>query len=515
MTLRQLTDESPHGLSVQRPMRVLLVYPLFPDTYWSFQHALSFVGKRSAFPPLGLLTVSAMLPTSWERRLVDLNVSTLDDRDLEWADMVFISAMLVQKTSLDDVVLRAKTLGKCVVVGGPYVSTAPDAVPQADHVFVGEAEETLPEFLADLAAGRAKPLYKATERPALASTPVADFKLVDRRDYSSMSIQYSRGCPFQCEFCDIIEIYGRVPRTKSNAQVLAELDALLAAGWTGLVFVVDDNFIGNKKNVRRLLPALAEWSHRNGSPFEFVTEASLNLADDDALLGLMRRAGFTRVFLGIETPVEESLKEAQKGQNTQRNLVDSVRKIQGFGIEVMAGFIIGFDSDPDDIFERQSAFIRESAIPLAMVGLLTALPDTQLWRRLNREGRLVADSSGNNTDGSLNFVPRMDVERLVEGYKSLLRVIYSPAEYYRRALDSLARIGVGLQSSRERLHWGDVVAFTRVAVALGIRDGARREFWHYLRRVLSEHRDQLGHAIMLAAMGYHFRKHTETRFGSL
>jgi len=264
------------------------------------------------------------------------------------------------------------------------VSTAPEAVPDADHIFVGEAEETLPEFVADLIVGAARPVYRASERPALSRTPVADFGLVDRRHYSSMSIQYSRGCPFQCEFCDIIEIYGRVPRTKSNEQVLAELDALLAAGWRGLVFIVDDNFIGNKKYVKRLLPALEEWSERNDRPFYFATEASVNLADDDALLEMMRRAGFYRVFLGIETPVEESLKEALKGQNTKRNLVDSVRKIQSYGMEVMAGFIVGFDSDPDDIFERQVDFIRESAIPLAMVGLLTALPDTQLWRRLER-----------------------------------------------------------------------------------------------------------------------------------
>jgi radical SAM superfamily enzyme YgiQ (UPF0313 family) len=511
--MRDDDSNSRRSIDCETPTRVLLAYPEFPDTYWSFRHALSFVGKRSAFPPLGLLTVSAMLPQTWERRLVDLNVGPLQDADLEWADLVLVSAMLVQSASLEEVVARAKAFGKRVAVGGPYVSTGARSVAGADHIFVGEAETTVPEFLADLAAGTTKPIYEAAERPQLSHTPVADFRLAEFRQYSSMSLQYSRGCPFQCEFCDIIEIYGRVPRTKSNEQVLAELDALLAAGWHGLVFIVDDNFIGNKKNVKRLLPEVAEWSERHGNPFYFATEASLNLADDDVLLDLMRRAGFYRVFLGIETPVEESLKEARKGQNTRRDLLDSVRKIQSYGMEVMAGFIVGFDNDPEDIFERQIEFIRESAIPMAMVGLLTALPDTQLWRRLEREGRLVAESSGNNTDGSLNFVPRMDAGRLVEGYKSVLRAIYSPAEYYRRSLDSLSRVARGATAAADRSSTADLLAFLRVALALGVRGGERREFWSYLRHVIAEHRDKFGHAVTLAAMGHHFRKHTDVTCG--
>ncbi|HEX7955788.1 MAG TPA: radical SAM protein, partial [Pyrinomonadaceae bacterium] len=396
-------------------MKVLLVYPEFPDTYWSFRHALKFEGKRSPFPPLGLLTVSAMLPEAWERRLVDMNVRRLKDSDIEWADVVLASAMIVQKESLEAVVARCKAKGRRVVVGGPYVSTSAEQMPDADHIFVGEAEATLPEFIKDLEAGEPKRFYQAAERPALTATPVPDFRLADLERYSAMSVQYSRGCPFSCEFCDIIEIYGRVPRTKTNEQVLAELDALHATGWRGLVFIVDDNFIGNKRNVKRFIPDLIEWSERRGRPFSFITEASVNLAEDDDLLEQMRRANFRRVFLGIETPVEESLKEAQKGQNTRRDLLESVHRIQSYGMEVMAGFIVGFDNDPEDIFDRQINFIRESAIPLAMVGLLTALPDTQLWRRLKREGRLIKESSGNNTEASLNFIPRMDTARLVEG----------------------------------------------------------------------------------------------------
>jgi len=378
-------------------MKALLVYPRFPETYWSFRYALSFEGKRSAFPPLGLMTVSAMLPRGWQRRLVDMNVRQLTVADIEWADVVFASAMLVQKESLERVITACHTRGKKIVVGGPFVSTGAESLPHADHVFIGEAEETLPEFLSDLESGEEiKPVYRKQERPSLSLTPVPDFSLAELQHYSAMSVQYSRGCPFNCEFCDIIEIYGRVPRTKSNEQMLTELDELRRAGWRGMVFIVDDNFIGNKRNVRKLLPALTDWSERNGHPFSFITEASVNLAEDDELLKEMNRAGFRRVFLGIETPVEESLKEAQKTQNTRRSLLESVKKIQSFGMEVMAGFIVGFDNDPEDIFERQINFISESAIPMAMVGLLTALPNTQLWRRLEREGRLLSESTGNN-----------------------------------------------------------------------------------------------------------------------
>ena len=381
-------------------MKVLLVYPEFPDTYWSFRHALSFEGKRSAFPPLGLLTISSMLPNSWDKRLIDMNVETLSVNDIEWADLVFVSAMIVQKDSLDEVIALCKKHGKRVAVGGPFVSTSAEKMPDADHIFIGEAETTLPEFIKDLEKNTTKSIYEADERPSLLETPVPDFGLIDINNYSSMSVQYSRGCPFQCEFCDIIEIYGRVPRTKSSDQILAELDALRSTGWRGMVFIVDDNFIGNKRHVRKLLPELVEWNSKNKYPFSFFTEASVNLAEDDALLGSMQEAGFRRVFLGIETPVEESLKEAQKGQNTRRGLLESVSRIQSYGMEVMAGFIVGFDNDPEDIFERQRSFISNSGIPLAMVGLLTALPDTQLWRRLEREGRLIEESSGNNTDCS-------------------------------------------------------------------------------------------------------------------
>ncbi len=489
-------------------MRVLLVYPEFPDTYWSFRHALAFEGKRAAFPPLGLMTISSMLPPTWERRLVDMNVEQLVDADIEWADMVCLSAMIVQKDSLEDVVQRARALGKRIAVGGPYVSTSSESLPDADHIFVGEAEETVPEFIRDLELGIPAKVYKADQRPSLHGTPVPDFGLINMSKYSAMNVQYSRGCPFNCEFCDIIEIYGRVPRTKTNHQMLAELDALKDAGWRGLVFIVDDNFIGNKKNVRLFMPDLIEWSRANEFPFSFITEASVNLAEDDALLQQMEDAGFRRVFLGIETPVEESLKEAQKGQNTRRSLLDSIHKIQSYGMEVMAGFIVGFDNDPDDIFDRQINFIRESAVPLAMVGLLSALPDTQLWRRLEKEGRLEGYHSGNNTDCTLNFIPKMDPERLIAGFKTVLKNIYSPREYYARALDCLSRFHQNRIEPRQSSLVEDLKAFYRIVMTLGIRDVERKQFWNYFYKLIRFHPRDFAHGLTLAAMGYHFRQIT-------
>jgi len=487
-------------------MKVLLINPEFPDTYWSFRHALPFEGKRCAFPPLGLLTVSALLPASWERRLIDLNIEKLRSSDIEWADMVMATAMLVQEDSLRDVVRRAKARGKRVVIGGPYITTTIHELPDADHIFLGEAETTLPQFIEDLARGEAKRSYQASERPPLSATPLANFELANMKRYSAMSVQYSRGCPFSCEFCDIIEIYGRVPRTKSNQQMLAEFQALYDLNWRGTLFVVDDNFIGNKKNVRRLLPELAKWQKERGYPFSLLTEASLNLADDEALLASMREAGFHRVFIGIETPVEESLHEAQKSQN-RGDLLGSVKKIQSYGMEVMAGFIVGFDNDPLDIFERQIDFIRKSAIPLAMVGLLNALPETQLWKRLEREGRLLGvDATGNNTVCSLNFKTIMDPALLIQGYQRIMRTIYSPREYYERALVSLKRTANEFTEIPHYSALNALASFTRILVKLGVVDRERKEFWRFFTKTLLEHHNRMAESLRLAAMGYHFRK---------
>ena len=490
-------------------MNILLVNPEFPETYWSFRHALPFEGRRSVFPPLALLTVAGLLPKYCETRLVDLNVNKLKASDLEWADMVFVTGMLAQQTSLHSVVKQAKKLGKVVVLGGPYVTSTIKQLPDADHIFQGEAETTLPQFFADLKNGEAKRIYKAPQRPPMTLSPVPDFSLIDSRQYSCMSVQYSRGCPFSCEFCDIIEIYGRVPRTKTNEQILAEFDELRRRNWRGPVFIVDDNFIGNKKNVRTLLPAIIEWQKKNGFPFSLFTEASVNLADDDELLANMREGGFRRVFLGIETPVEESLKEAQKSQN-RGNLLDSVKKIQSYGMEVMAGFIVGFDNDPEDIFQRQIAFIRESAIPLAMVGMLNALPDTQLWKRLEREGRLLGeDATGNNTVSTLNFITKMDEARLISGYQSIMKTIYKPREYYQRALDSLKRTAHETPEPTPYNVLEEMKALVRLVLKLGVIDNERKEFWRYFIQAVRKHHDRMTESLRFAAMGYHFRKLNE------
>ena len=487
-------------------MKVLLINPEFPDTYWSFRHALPFERKRSAFPPLGLLTVSSLLPATWERRLIDLEVCNLQDADIEWADIVFVTAMLIQAESLHRVISRCKRANKRVVVGGPYVTTLKGELVGADHIFRGEVETTLPQFVKDIESGEAKRMYDSPEKPPLTASPIPDFALADLKSYSAMSVQYSRGCPFQCEFCDIIEIYGRVPRTKGTQQLIDELDALFEAGWRGPVFIVDDNFIGNKRNVKQMLPALTEWSKSHNYPFAFMTEASINLSEDERLLAEMTSAGFRRVFVGIETPVEESLKEAQKGQNLRRNLLNSIQMIQAQGLEVMAGFIVGFDHDPEDIFERQINFIRASAIPLAMVNLLSALPDTQLWRRLESEGRLLTEASGNNTDCSLNFISVMNQERLIEGYKRVMLTIYTPGEYYPRALDCLAKVIQRGPSPRGTSLTQDAATLVRILTALGIRDRDRLEFWVYFFRLITKHRSQFARGIRLAAMGYHLRK---------
>jgi len=326
-------------------------------------------------------------------------------------------------------------------------------------------------------------------------------RIAPLRRYSSMSLQYSRGCPFTCEFCDIIEIYGRRPRTKTPDQVCAELDQLHRLGWRGSVFMVDDNFIGNKKNVKLLLPRLVQWMREHKFPFSLYTEASLNLAEDEEMLALMREAHFTRVFLGIETPVVESLKETTKFQNLRKDLLESVKLIQAYGMEVMAGFIVGFDNDPADVFDRQIAFIREAAIPLSMVGLLTALPNTQLWRRLKAEGRLLKSSLGNNTLADLNFIPRMDTQELLDGYRRILQTIYSPREYFQRVSAFLAQLGSG---SRSPLVLSDILALGRSLWRQGLLSDYRREYWKFFAQSLSHHRQHFSKAITLAIMGHHF-----------
>lgn len=483
-------------------MNVLLVYPQFPDTYWSFKHALPIDGKRSAYPPLGLLTVASMLPRHWTKRLVDTNIRPLTDGDLKWADVAMLSGMIVHKKEVIEVLDRCRTRGLRTVVGGPVTSSTEELPRHADTVVYGEAEDLIEMLAEDLERGDPKPSYKAPRLPSLEKTPLPDLSLINTKHYSAMAIQYSRGCPFNCEFCDIIEIYGRVPRTKTPARVLAELDQLYEQNWRGSVFIVDDNFIGNKRKVKELLPALADWNQSRGRPFSFFTEASVNLADDAQLLQMMKDSNFTRVFMGIETPVEASLKEAHKMQNTHKNLIESVHRIQDYGLEVMAGFIVGFDNDPEDIFERQVQFIQESAIPLAMVGLLLALPNTQLFRRLKKEGRIIDEGHGDNMELRLNFIPKMNAQRLVQGYREILRRIYAPDAYYDRVSRFLERYKH--PNHRPRV-FADYTALLRSFIKQGVLDRERTSYWKFVMKSALRYRKTFDVAMTLAVMGHHFQ----------
>lgn len=486
-------------------MRVLLLYPEFPDTFWSFKHALKFIRKRAAFPPLGLLTVAALLPREWELRVVDVNVRALSDRDLAWADVVFLSAMIAQRPSAEALIARCRAAGKRIVAGGPLFTSEHAQFAGVDHFVLREAELSLPPFLRDLAAGTAQPLYTADAFPDVHTTPAPRWELLELRRYASMSVQYSRGCPFDCEFCDVTAKFGHRPRTKTADQIVAELDALYARGWRGQVFFVDDNFIGNKRALRDdLLPRLLAWQRAHGRPFTFYTEASINLADDEPLMRALVEAGFDTVFIGIETPDAASLLECNKRQNQGRDLVADVKRIQRAGLQVQGGFIVGFDSDNASIFARQLEFIQRSGIVTAMVGLLNALPDTKLHARLHREGRLVGRSSGNNVDGTTNFVPRMDVTELRTGYRRLMETIYAPRPYYRRVRTFLSeyrapRFAITLSP---RL-W---LAFVHSAVRLGLLGRERFEYWRLLAWTCVRRPASFQVAVTLAIYGHHFRK---------
>lgn len=487
-------------------MRILHIYPEYPDTFWSYKHALRFVVKRAVFPPLGALTVAALLPPGWEQRLVDMNVARLTDGDLLWADYVMISAMSIQRASTRAVIERCRALGVKTIAGGPDATANPDAFHDVDHLVLNEAEVTLPPFLADLRRGQAGRIYTSPAWADLTKTPPPRWDLLQLRRYASMSVQYSRGCPFDCEFCEVTVLYGRTPRTKEPAQLLAELDGLRAAGWRGQVFFVDDNFIGNKAKVKRdILPALDRWGAAHGYPFTFNTEASVNLADDGALLQAMARARFTSIFVGIETPHADSLDECGKQQNAQRDLLASIRRIQQHGLQVQAGFILGFDHDPVSILDRMVAFIQESGITTAMVGLLNAPRGTRLHQRLAREGRLLREMTGNNTDGSMNFVPKMDPVVLQAGYRSVVETIYAPRHYYARVRRFLASYRP-VRWKGSQLKAGHLWALLRSAVVLGMLEPERPYYWRLVFWTLFRHPRLFPMAITLSIYGFHFRK---------
>ncbi len=486
-------------------MKTLLVYPSIPDTFWSFKHILKFIHKRAAHVPLGLLTVGAMLPEEWDVRLVDMNVEPLTDENIQWADMVFIGAMVVQKESVQEVTARCKSFGKTIVAGGPYFTSAQQEFPDIHHLVLNEGEITLPLFLKDLAEGTLQRVYTSPDKPDIETTPPPRWNLIRMDDYASMSIQYSRGCPFDCEFCDIVNLNGRRPRVKSNSQMMNEFNIIYDSGWRGRLFVVDDNFIGNRVKVKSLLRELIVWQEARNFPFTLYTEASVNLAQDEELMNLMSDAGFDSVFLGLETPAEESLAECGKHQNCSVDLLAAIRTIHQHGMEVMGGFIIGFDSDPPNIFERQIKFIQSGGVVKAMIGLLNAIPGTRLYKRLKEEGRLVQDCTGDNCDGSLNFIPKMDMQTLKDGYQAVLDNLYSPKEYYIRVLEFLSQYK---PSRRKKLNRLEVMAFLRSILYLGILDKGMNKiyYWKLLIRAFLFHRSSFGEAVSSAIFGYHFRK---------
>jgi radical SAM superfamily enzyme YgiQ (UPF0313 family) len=486
-------------------MNILLLYPEFPDTFWSFKHALKFIRKRASLPPLGLLTVAAMLPVGWTKRLVDVNVRTLRDKDLAWADLVFISAMIAQQDSAKQLIARCHAAGRTIVAGGPLFTVGQDQFPTVDHFVLNEAEVTLPGFLRDFERGCAQRVYASTELPDLRQTPAPRWELADLRRYASMCVQYSRGCPFDCDFCSVTAMFGHRPRVKTTAQMIAELDGLCRLGWRGTVFFVDDNLIGNKRSLREeLLPALIRWQTAHPRRFTFYTEASINLADDEELLRLMAAAGFNQVFVGIETPEEAGLAECNKRQNRGRDLIADVKRIQRAGLQVQGGFIVGFDNDTPTIFQRQIEFIQRSGIVTAMVGLLQAVPGTKLHRRLDEQGRLTGSTTGDNADGTTNFVPRMNLETLRAGYRDLMAYLYAPGPYYRRIRTFLREYQPPKLSGA--FNWDYPMAFVRASVRLGVIGRERFHFWGLLVWTFFRRPSLLPTAITLSIYGFHFRK---------
>jgi radical SAM superfamily enzyme YgiQ (UPF0313 family) len=490
-------------------MNILLVYPKYPETFWSFRHALKFVSKKASFPPLGLLTIASILPKEFNKRLVDMNATNIKESDILWADYVFISAMSVQSNSADEVIKTCRRLNRKVVAGGPHFTSHYKDYLFLDHLVLNEAEITLKEFLQDLEKGQLKQIYRTDEWADITTTPVPQWNLIDKNKYTSMNLQYSRGCPYDCDFCDITVLYGRRPRTKTREQILTELDSIYYSGWKGPVFFVDDNFIGNKVKLKKeILPAIAAWMKAHKDPFWLNTEASINLADDEELMALMAKAGFEAVFIGIESPNEESLIECNKSQNRHRDMIQSIRKIQRFGLEVQAGFILGFDKDPDTIFQDITAFIQESGIVTAMVGLLNAPKGTKLYKRLLSEGRIIKNFTGDNTDFSMNFIPAMNAEKLKEGYRKVVNTIYSPVYYYERVMMFLKEFEPG-KKKVFHISFPYIMALLRSMLYLGMIGKERVYYWKLFFWSLFRKPRLFSLSILFTIYGYHFRKVSE------
>lgn len=487
-------------------MNILLVYPKYPDTYWSFKHALRFISKKAAVPPLGLITVSAMLPRSWNKKLIDMNVTSLKKSDLIWADYVFISAMYIQKDSVDKIIDECNNLKVKIVAGGPLFTQEYNNYPQIDHFVLNEAEITLPPFLKAVELGETpQKVYNTDNYADITLTPVPDYYLLNMKAYALMNLQFSRGCPFACDFCEITSLLGHQVRMKKPDQIINEMETIYNLGWRGSVSIVDDNFIGNKREVKtNLLPKMRTWMQKHKYPFVFNVQTSINLADEQEILSLMSETGFNSTFIGIETPVEESLQNCNKIQNKNRDLIQNIRKIQQAGMQVSGGFIVGFDSDSPDVFQKQIDFIQQSGIVSAMVGLLNAPKNTKLYKHLQDENRLTTDASGNNTDFSMNFKPKMDKTLLLEGYRKIICDIYSVKPYYKRIRQSLKYYNQS-KAGHTGIAFPYLMAFIKSVFILGIFRKGRLEYWKLMLWTLLKRPGLIVDAITFAIYGYHFR----------
>jgi radical SAM superfamily enzyme YgiQ (UPF0313 family) len=487
-------------------MNVLLVYPQYPDSFWSFKHVMKFISKKATVPPLGLITVSAMLPKTWKKKLVDLNVSVIQTIDLIWADYVFISAMHIQRESVTKIIDLCLKHEVKIIAGGPLFTQEYENYPQIDHFILNEAEITMPLFLNDLNTKKCpERVYKTEEHADITLSPLPDFHLLSIKDYVTMNIQFSRGCPFSCDFCEITSLLGHKVRMKNTSQIIDELEIIYNLNWRGPILIVDDNFIGNKNQVRNyLLPAMKIWMQAHKYPFTFNIQSSINLADDAELMMLMAETGFTSTFVGIETPDEKSLQECNKGQNKNRDLLHSVRKIQKAGLQVSGGFIVGFDTDTPSVFQKQIDFIQQSGIVSAMVGLLNAPKNTTLYNRLKAENRLTSESSGNNTDSSMNFIPIMNHQVLIDGYKNIIQNIYSAKPYYKRIRQFLLNYNK-LHAGHQTRDFSFIYGFLKSVFVIGIVNKGRSEYWKLLIWTLFRRPGLMTDALTFAVYGYHFR----------
>ncbi|MGK7889879.1 MAG: B12-binding domain-containing radical SAM protein [Leptolyngbyaceae cyanobacterium] len=510
-------------------MRALFIYPIFPKSFWSFEKTLELAGRKAMLPPLGLITVAALFPDTWDMRLVDRNVTELTEADWQWADIVIISGMIVQRGDFVAMVKEAKRRHIPVAVGGPYATSMHEELEAAgaDYLVLDEGEITIPMFLAALEAGQTSGTFRATEKPDVTTTPIPRFELLDFDAYSEMAVQFSRGCPFQCEFCDIIVLYGRKPRTKEPAQMIAELERLYELGWRRSIFMVDDNFIGNKRNVKRLLREMIPWVEAKGYPFSFDTEASVDLAQDQELMDLMTAAGFGAVFLGIETPDEDSLEVTKKFQNTRDPLADSIDKIISSGLRVMAGFIIGFDGEKAGAGQRIVDFVEKTTIPTAIYSMLQALPDTALWHRLEKEGRLMQGVGNINQTTLMNFVPTRPLEEIAREYVDGFMQLYDPVKFLDRTYRHYRILGTApchaerrrkrqiykqnnpQSNHKKSFDWQTFKALLTVAWRQGVVRETRVKFWVYLWEMYQHNRGGIPSYLGVCAQIEHFLEYRE------